>query len=177
MVHGVDKHQSDKDEGDLETILDLSRVDHSKSVFACEASRKSCRFSCSWTRRETWRTWAMISAHVKWSVQAHDISIRRGRLTALGNRLEEGAAPGERQGDLFTSRMRQSWPPSFADVHPGKSRCGPRHCVSNARKCSGRRGTHDEDAERDQFEDEDAKRDEVLDLQGGGDMSAKYVST
>ena len=111
----------------------------------------------------------MISAHVKWSLQAHDISIRRGRLTALGNRLEEGAAPGERQGDLFTSRMRQSWPPSFADVHPGKSRCGPRHCVSNARKCSGRRGTHDEDAERDQFEDEDAKRDEVLDLQGGGE--------
>lgn len=75
----------------------------------------------------------MISAHVMWSTRVHVISTRRGRLTALGNRFEEGTTPGERQGDLFTSRMRQSCPVKFAYMHLGKGRsrqrcrvfCGP----------------------------------------------------
>lgn len=40
-----------------------------------------------------------------------------------------------------------------------------------ARNWAAKRGTHDEDAERDEFEDENAKRDEVLDLQGVEDIS------
>lgn len=74
--------------------------------------------------------------------------------------------------------MGESCLANLLRMHPGKSRCGRRHSVSDARKCSARRGTHDEDAERDKFEDENAKRDEVLDLQVGTRTSAEeYVST
>jgi hypothetical protein len=43
LVHGVDKHQSDEDEGDLETILDLSCVDNT-AVSVRNEPEKSWRF-------------------------------------------------------------------------------------------------------------------------------------